>query len=74
MSGENNPKYQRQEYIFTNDKLNDTYEGTRVNFRNYLNKSNKYNGNLTKLLNSKQETFFGYKLIACKLPYCGNNE
>ena len=74
MKGENNPMYQFQEYIFTNEKLNDTYVGTRVNFRNYLNKSHKYNGNLTKLLNGKQKTFFGYKLVACKLPQGGSLE
>jgi hypothetical protein len=72
--GENNSKYQYQEYIFKNFKTLDIYEGTRVNFRNYLDKSHKYNGNLTKLLNVKQKTFFGYKLIACKLPYCGSNK
>lgn len=71
MAGENNPRYQHQEYIFTNIKINDVFEGTRVHFRNYLNKSSRYNGNLTKLINGKQKTFFGYELTACKLPYQG---
>lgn len=70
-SGKKNSNYQTQEYIYVNDKLNDLFEGTKWELRQYLNKPYQYAANLQKLHTLKQKSFFGYKLIACKLPYQG---
>lgn len=70
-SGKNNWQYQTQEYIYINEKLNDVFEGTKWELRKYLNKPAQYAANLQKLHTLKQKSFFGYKLIACKLPYQG---
>lgn len=67
-SGENNANYISQQYIFYNERTQDTFTGSRHSFRKYLQKPQSCNGNLSHFINCKHKTFFGYTLVACMLP------